>query len=188
MKRVILAILAVVAIFIVVCGIGYLWLGYYFTKSLEPKIDPSLYTDIVLERVEYSEQYSFLPTVIPQEAIKVAFLHIPGFLQGSDVIMLRITLPKKKIQEMIAELEKSNRKEIKSFEGIPIPKALPEYGMKNPNSKNLFEGVSELPADFRIFLFKSDLENIQKNWNHNILSFTSVSEKRNEVLYYIDNW
>lgn len=53
---------------------------------------------------------------------------------------------------------------------------------------DLFRDVGELPKGFRIFLFKSDLEDIKKDWNHNFLAFTAVSLNEREVVYYAEAW
>ncbi len=160
----------------------------FLSSYLKPKVNPALYNNVLQARAEQSDHYSFLPKQIPQNAEKVAFFHIPGFLQGGDVIVLRLSLPAESIQSILKELEDSGRIKIEEFKDIPPPYSYPEYGMKKPGSKNMVEGVSKLPEDFQIFLFKCDLADIEKNWNHNIMSFTAVSQKRNEVVYFIDNW
>ncbi len=188
MKKILVKILVILGVLILLSGIALFWFGYSFKKSLEPKIDQSLYSDIVKVRVKQSERYTFLPESIPQDATKIAFFHIPGFLQGGDVIALRISLPAERTVSVLTALEASGRAEIASFEGIPTPHSYPEYEMKKPDSENMFKGVTELPNDFRIFLFKCEIEDIKERWNHNILSFTAVSTKKNEVVYFIENW
>lgn len=188
MKNLFIKILTALAILIfLVCIIFFYWV-YSFKKSLEPKIDPALYAEIVQTRVDHSDRYSFLPTIIPQDSIKVAFFHIQGFLQGGDVIALRLTLPPKRISSLLHELKNSQRKEIASFEGISTPHAYPTYNMKKPGLDNRIEGVNEFPDDFRLFLYKTDIEAMKKYSNHGILSFTAISTSRNEVVFFIDNW
>jgi len=82
--KVLLTILATVGVLILLGVIVIFGFMYYVEKSLETKFDPALYCDIVQDRVSHSDQYTFLPTRIPKEALKVAFLHAPGALQGSD--------------------------------------------------------------------------------------------------------
>ena len=188
MKRIIYIVLGVLTMMVVTAIIGILVIGYSFKKSLEPKIDPQLYKEIVAKRIERSKRYSFLPQEIPADAYKVAFFHVPGFLQGGDVVVLRVALPESQVKETLESLMKSGRKEITDFGDVPKPLALPEYGMKKPSGKNEFEGVYELPADFRIFLFESDLDDIHKNFNHNFLAFTAVSTQRGEVIYFVESW
>ena len=167
---------------------GFVWMGYSLRKQIEPKVDPQLYSNIVSVRARSSSKYTFLPVAINPAAEKVAFFHIPGFLQGGDVIALRLRLPEKEVTDMVAALESSGRTEIRSFDDIPKPHCYPEYGLKRPSNNNLFAGVDELPDGFRIFLFQSDLGDIKTNWNHNFMAFTAVSVKRREVVYYADNW
>ncbi len=188
MKKIILSILLVISVLIPLAIVGLFWFGYSFNKSLEPKIDPSLYSEVVKTRLNWSDRYAFLPKRIPQDTNNVAFFHIQGFLQGGDVIALRVSLPFERIESALNSLEASGRTEITSFEGIPSPRAYPEYGMEETGWEDMYKRVATIPEDFRIFLFKSDLENIKKRWNHNILSFTAISIKRNEIIYYIDNW
>ncbi|OHB56478.1 MAG: hypothetical protein A2Y07_09125 [Planctomycetes bacterium GWF2_50_10] len=153
MKKLVLTILAVLGIIILVAAISLSVYVYSFWKSLRPKIDPALYADIVAQRLVNSTRYKFLPETIPQDASKIAFFHIPGFLQGPDVIALRVALPKERIEQIITDLNASGRQEIKSFGQIPAPHAYPGYDMRKPSSKNMYEGVSEIPPDFRIFLY-----------------------------------
>ena len=184
---------------IILCSIGALallvvvafaMLAYSMGKSLEVKIDPAMYSEIVKTRIGWSKNYKFLPEDVPEDAVKTAFFHIPGFMQGADVIALRLALPSESIEALVEELSASDREEISSFEGYASgigPYAYPSYGMKKPGSKNMFEGVYEIPDDFRIFLYKCNLKEIEENWNHHVLSFTAVSTDRNEVVYYITN-
>ena len=188
MKRILLKIVVVLGVLILIAAIGLFWVGYSLSKSLEPRTDPALYADIVSQRAKLSNRYTFLPESIPKDARNVFSFHIPGYLQGGDVIALRFSLPEGRVPQIIEELQTSRREEIKSFEDIPPPRAYPERNMTKRSSKDIFEGVSELPADFRVFLIDCNLGDIEKNWNHNILSFTAVSESRHEVVYYIDNW
>jgi hypothetical protein len=187
MKRILLKIVVVLGVLILIAAIGLFWIGYSLNKSIEPKTDPALYADIVAERAKLSNRYAFLPKSIPKDAKNIFFFHIPKFMQGADVIALRFSLPEASISQTIKELQTSGREEIKSFEDIPPPLAYPQRNMTKRSSNDIFEGVSELPTDFRIFLVDCNLADIEKNWNHHILSFTAVSESRNEVVYYIDN-
>jgi hypothetical protein len=97
MKKILLRIVVVIGVLILLSAIALFWFGYSFKKSLEPKIDQSLYSDIVKVRVEQSDRYAFLPESIPHDAANVGFFHIPGLLQGGDVIALRISLPAERV-------------------------------------------------------------------------------------------
>jgi hypothetical protein len=188
MKRFVLVIVSVFAIIVVAAMVGLLVLGYSFNQAMRPQIDPRLYKEIAAKRIERSQRYRFLPPEVPVDAYKVAFFHEPKFGQGSDIVILRVALPESQIKETLESLTSSGRKEITDFGDVPKPHALPGFGMTKPSGENKFEGISELPTDFRIFLFESDLDDIHKHFNHNFLAFTAVSTQRGEVVYYVDSW
>ena len=171
--------MAVVVIPILLCGVGLLVLGYCLHKSLETETDPSLYADIVAERLEWSEEYEFLPRIIPKDAVKVAFVHIPGFLQGPDEIVLRLTLPPERVQSVLKELEDSGRTEVSAADrkrySPYYPGTYPLYdGEKRPLGNMDVGLISKLPDSVRLFLGeKSDK------------SFTAISSDTNEVFYSI---
>lgn len=188
MKKILLIITGIAGGIIIAAVVSFLVFLQSFKKLLEIKVDPALYSGIVAKRLEYSGKYEFLPKEIPQDAQKIAFFHLPGFLQGADIIALRLTLPEHRIKKIIDELETSERQKIKNFGKVPEPYAYPSYGMKKPPSNNIFESMTYIPPDFQIFLYKCSIEDIEKNWNHNFMAFTAVSLDKNEVLYYTSEW
>lgn len=178
----------ILGVFGLVTIVGIAWLGYSFNQALETKVDPALYEDIVTTRISSSSDYSFLPKAIDPEAEAVGFYYVPGFLQGGDVLCLRLKLPTEKIAKLVDDLEASDRTEVDSFGDIPEPECYPEFGIPQSQKDSLSEKNRPLLLGFRIFLFKSDLEDIEKNPNHNFLAFTAVSFDKREVVYYADSW
>ncbi len=159
-----------------------------FKEELRPKVALDQYEEIVRSRRDGSEYYSFLPASLDPSAEKASFLHIPGFLQGGDVICLRLKLPQNEVEKLLEELRASDRTEVAGFGNISPPRCYPEYGIPKISHEDLYEVLGELPKGFRIFLFKSDLQDIEKNWNHNFLAFTAISLELGEVVYHVDNW
>ncbi len=158
-------------------------------EALGTKIDVVRYPEIVEHRRSWGDGYTFLPAVVPFDAEAVAFVHTPGFLQGGDDLMLRVRLPAPRVAKMIAELEQSGRTEVKDFAPVFTPRCYPKWNLtKDDVKKRPYESITELPSDFRVFLFHTDLKDIEKNWNHNFLALTAVSVERREVVYYVENW
>lgn len=158
-------------------------------ESMGTTIDVVRYSEIVEARRSWGEGYKFLPKVVPFEAEAAAFVHTPGFLQGGDYLTLRVRLPPMRIVKIIAELEQSGRTEVKTFSPAPTPRCYPKWNLTEDDiKKRYFESVTELPPDFRVFLFRTDLKDIKKNWNHNFLAVTAVSTERREVVYHVENW
>lgn len=178
----------VLGVVVVVAVAGIVWLSNSFNEALETKVNPDLYSDIVATRTASSPKYSFLPKFIDPKAEAIGFYYVPGFLQGGDVVCLRLRLPEEKVAIIINELEASGRKEVEGFGDVPTPQSYPRFNITPSQRDNLFDGDGKLPSDFRIFLFESDLEDIQKNWNHNFLAFTAVSLDKREVVYYANEW
>ena len=128
------------------------------------------------------------PKSPPFDAEAVAFVHTPHFLQGGDYLTLRVRLPASSISKILAELEQSGRTEVKPS-ALPWPRCYPKWDLTEDDvKKRHFESITELPSDFRVFLFRTDLKDIEKNWNHNFLALTAVSVERREVVYHVANW
>jgi hypothetical protein len=158
-------------------------------ESLGTKIDAARYSGIVEERQKMNDKNKFLPKFVPFDAEADSIVHTPGFLQGGDHLTLRVRLPASHIEKIVAELEQSGRTEVKTFAPVPVPRCYPKWSLtKKDTGKRYYESVTELPSDFRVFLFRSDLKSIQEHWNHNFLALTAVSVERREVVYHVDNW
>lgn len=163
-------------------------LVHAFHFSLEPKVTLEHYEEIVAARKQSSERYSFLPSQVSDTAETTAFHHVPGYLQGNDMISLRQTLPRVEIESLLKELEQSGRTEISDFGDLPAPHCYPEYESSKELRDGSVEGPDKLPPGFRIFLFETDLDDLKKNPNHNFLAFTAVSVAKREVVYHADRW
>lgn len=171
-----------------VFGAGILWIGYSFNQALEPKVDPALYAGIATDHISSSSDYAFLPKEIDPEAEAVGFYYVPGFLQGGDVLSLRLKLPEEKVTKVISDLEASGRPEVDSLVNLPVSNIYPKLNISESQKDNPLVGDGKLPSGFRIFTFKSDIADIEENWNHNFLAFTAVSLDKREVVYYTNSW
>jgi hypothetical protein len=158
-------------------------------ESMGTKIDVARYPETVESLRSWGEGYKFLPKVVPFEAEEVSFVHTPHFLQGGDFLTLRVRLPASRIAKLLTELEQSGRTEVKTFAHVPTPRCYPKWNLTEDDvKKRQYESITELPSDFRVFLFRTDLKDIEKNWNHNFLALTAVSMERREVVYHVENW
>jgi len=164
--------------------------AFWFVRSIdlfEPVVDPSRYAQLVSDRAYHSIQYRFLPKTIPQDAIRVGFFHESGFGPAIDVIALRLLFSQAKTEEILSELESSGREEIDSLEslGFSTANVYPRYDMASVPTEEIRENVSELPKDFRIFLYKCSSSKLKNQPIDCIFSFTAVSITRNEIVYFV---
>ncbi len=180
MKRTQVILSGVVIFVLLLVALATLW----FRHSIEVKTNPGAYPRVVATRVGYDPRCGFLPRTIPANASRVAFWHLPGLLQGGDIIALRLGVSGPAIQQTAASLEVSGRAELRGFDSMATPLAYPAFGFRRRWGHDPFEGVSELPADFRVFLWQCDVASIKSNWNHHFLAFTAVSTQRQEIVYY----
>ena len=171
-----------------VFGAGIVWIGYSFNQALETKVDPALYAGIANDHISSSSDYSFLPKAIDPEAEAVGFYYVPGFLQGGDVLSLRLKLPEEKVTKVISDLKASGRPEVNSSVNLPVSNIYPKFNISESQSDNPLVGDGHLPSGFRVFTFKSDLGDIKENSNHKFLAFTAVSLDKREVVYYTNSW
>jgi len=181
-------LVAILGIFFVAGVVGFVWMGISFKRALDPKVSLDQYESIVASRQDSSPRYAFLPASIHENAEASAFFHIPGFMQGADIICLRQRLPQENIDLLLRNLEQSGRIEVHDEKDLPLTQCYPDFEIGKRSGRNVFAAVKELPEGFRIFLYESDLEDIKENWNHNFLAFTAVSTAAREVVYYVDNW
>lgn len=169
---------------------GSAWLvKQQIDQSLGIKIDAARYPETVELLRHWGEGYQFLPKVVPFEAEQVSFVHTPHFLQGGDYLTLRVRLPASRVAKILADLEQSGRTEVQTLAPAPTPRCYPKWNLSEDDvKKRQYESIAELPPGFRVFLFRTDLKDIEKNWNHNFLALTAVSVERREVVYHVENW
>ena len=158
--------------------------GYVMHRATSPTTDPNRYEEVVAERLQVSDAYSFLPTQIHPAAEQVAFFHQPHFLKGDDIVCLRLKMASEWTERLERELEGSGRHEVPDVNELTDLQYYPSFAEKHDAEHPL----TTLPTSFRTFLFGTDLRSVRSKGNHNFLAFTAVSRELNEVVYYANNW
>lgn len=181
--------------------IALLILGFYLYprptifESLGITSDYNQYEKLVGSRVESTwpdlegspKRYSFLPARIPDDSEKIGFFYSPSFMQGGETIILRLKLPSSHLESVLQDLTTSKWTEVTDLNHTSLDRCCYiDFGIKRITEETA--SIKELPMDFRIFLFHSDLDEIKRNWNHNFLAFTAISTDRNEIIYYAATW
>lgn len=192
MSRSVVTIAALAALILLLVVSTAVWfissLGRAMDEQLSAKIDPAQYPQIVQDRLQLSSNYRHFPSEIDPNAKRSAFYHLPGFLQGGDIVSLRLQLPNEEIKRLLVELRATGRREVMSFDPISGWRCYPKFGMSEPNRRGQPFDLDELPSGFHIFLFGSNLQDIKENSNHNFLGFTAVSPSLDEVVYFAESW
>lgn len=146
----------------------------------------SLYSKIVENRLQWSSNYDFLPKQIPSNAKKVAFYHVPHFLQGADIIALRLSLPVEDIEKIIFSLSQLEGKRITNWGNINPSFCYPKFDRDTRGKQGIDEELEQLPASFQVYLVHCDLKTVEENWNHAYLGFIAISSDLHEVVYYVE--
>lgn len=159
---------------LIIAGLFFV-LAWKFKTSLEPSIDIDDYQS-ALETVQL-ELVEHFPKVIPAGA-QSRFYYRPGFLQGGTIIHL---LLKDSAISTKAALEQYESKALERYRGCP---------RKEPSAELMprvqrFDAKEDAACDFVLFVLHASPP---EEWNHRYESGIAISEKRNEVLYWVEVW
>jgi hypothetical protein len=173
------------------CTLGLLailWSGWSIARGLylanHVETDPQEY-DALIGKWTSSGLVSHFPKPLPATATKTELSAYPGFLQGGAWFQVRLTLPPVDV-EAIYEAASKLAKDF--YDGGDIFSAVnsKEHGLAGTSfhTTDLAHNV-EFPPDYRIFVFGAQNRG---NWNHGESYGVVVSKKRNEVIYFAEDW
>ena len=167
MRKAILILLATACLLVALIFAAYWWLLSNRTGlwDYEQSVGPW--------RDSYTE---FFPEKIPANASKVRYFHQPAVMQGSELIQLRLVLPEASIRLI---KERASREALSKSKGV----------RQDDDSEELMPRLvrsSTRQADYEVFVLNTSRS--EENWNHGVESGIAVSEKFNEVVYWLENW
>jgi hypothetical protein len=147
--------------------------------------DVSKYEKYIRLYKESSPKWHHFPDSVPEQSLKAIFCQHPGFLQASDILCLRLQLPKNHILNIKKSLDSSSRIILENHDKLPLSHSYPPDNFTDIKEDFKIGYLEELPDDFKIYLYKTDIE---KLGNHGFVAFTAISLDKNEVLYYAESW
>lgn len=163
--------------------------------QLTPICAVSKYDNVMRLRWHRKDLVEHFPKTIPADAQNTKFHYHAGFLQGGAAIELRLKMPSDYVEDTYSTFM-SRAKSIfhgdeQLFRGVNDPDILPKWHFYTfSREQNEARGLSPLlPEDFDIVLlashpYKSD----PTDWNHGESSGISISRKRNEIIYWAEDW
>lgn len=172
-------------IFAGVIFIAFLVFLYSFYKSIETVRDPDKYQSI-LEKWGDSPLVAHFPKKISNNDKIIAFSFYPGFLQGGSHIQIRLSVSKQSLSKMFDDFQKFA---LEFYDGGN------KYELRNSQKGKLvgtsfFTSTNDtriFPEDYRIFII--DAKPYQEDsWNHGYSYGAVVSLKRQEIIYYAEDW
>ena len=174
-----------------------LWIGYWglFTLVIEmfisagtPVTDVGKYNAVVSRFDE--NLVSHFPRPIPSDAREVRFSFLPGFLQGGAHIQLRYSTSPDKIVGLYDRFSAIRTKSVfggdKTDHINSEEKTLTTYFYRSGSSDDRF------PDDYEIMILdkiptKGEREQFGY-WNHGQCHGVAISKKRNEIVYWAEEW
>jgi hypothetical protein len=171
--------------FILMIILGLIMMFLLFLFSFEAAISTT--TDIgryerVLKIMGYPNNASVeqFPEKIPEKARNISFHYHSAFLQGGESIGLKYEIDSAAI--------KINKK-ILSREAVWTGKFSDHNAEKHGILLGTLSevGYTELPEDFVIYVLGSKPYH-PGDWNHGELSLAAVSEPRNEIIFFAEEW
>lgn len=170
-------------------GAGYMW---------EPppiERDVQKYSALVKEWSKSGLSAHF-PEAIPADATKVRLSAFPGFLQGGGWLQARMGLPVARVK---AIYDDATARAKAFYDGGDQLTLVNESGKVEGQESGALAGTSfytddvdekPFPDDYRIFVFhaRDGMPGGGFPWNHGESTGVVVSLKRNEVIYYLEDW
>jgi len=159
---------------LVIVGLFFV-LAWKFKTSLEPSSDIGDYQS-ALETVQ-PELVEHFPKVTPA-VTQSRFYYRPGFLQGGTIIHL---LLKSGAAGTRSALEKYEAKALERYRGCSRKEPSAELMPRIQRS----DAKEDAACDFVMLVLRASPT---EEWNHRYESGIAISEKRNEVLYWVEVW
>lgn len=163
--------------------------------QLTPISSVSKYENVKKLRWHREALVEHFPETISSRARNPKFYYRAGFLQGGASIELRLQMPAEFIEAARATYTPRAKFIFAGAENLPSgtnnPDILPKWRFFTiPPEQNETPGVPPLlPPDFEILLLSSyPYKSNPTDWNHGESSGISISKKRNEIIYWAEDW
>jgi hypothetical protein len=190
-KRALLVVL-VVAVSFFVAGWILRWLvSPYMTDITDPARYQSLLADFGYPTPKSTSAavptIAHFPSTIPPTASTVRLYYRPHFMMGGTQLQLRFNLPAGQlaaIESAAQPLAKETHTGGEMFDAINNRTGnLPSAEFRNSANN----GFAPLPPDFQVYVL--DAKDLTPGtWNHGYSRGVAVSQKRSEVIYWLEDW
>ncbi len=180
--------------------ISIIFLGvcvYVYSVTGPPKVvtKVSMYHKIKNELWHNPTLIKHFPETLPSDSNNTHLSFFPGFLQGAAWFQLKLCVPEEEINVLLAEFD-SKKKVAYGGGGTWDHKrrgdnALPATSYLLGRSKdNGWPEFLDWPDDFTIIVLDAQdyLGGENPSWNHGYSYGVSISEKRKEIVYWVEDW
>ncbi|BAZ14533.1 hypothetical protein NIES4071_63770 [Calothrix sp. NIES-4071] len=175
-------------------GIGLVGGGFFLSRAL----DKSEANQIVKDTGRYQEvrsklwlnqaQIKHFPTQIPVDATGVRFVYSPGYMQGGNVLQLRMKQPQSKIATLATQYRQAAKYKFRggnTNEHINKPNGVPTtfFHTSDDTTDNTF------PFEYEILVLGADDKGRKDfQWNHGDSYGVAINPQASEIIYWAEAW
>ena len=157
--------------------------------------DVSKYENVKTLRWLRADLIEHFPDTIPATAQNPKLHYNGAFLQGGAAIELRLQMPAESVEEIYSTFIRQAKAVYRGVEqhsrGADDLNRGPKWHFYTwpPQNNETQDAASPLPQDFEIILLSSKpYHSNPTDWNHGERAGVSISKKRNEIIYWAQDW
>lgn len=178
MWRVVRIVALGIAIVLGLAIAAVMMIGWQFERSLEGSTKVSDYPRL-LKDWSQTGLVDHFPRTIPTQATNVSMAELPGFMQGSGYLQLRMKLPPQEVEAIAARTKvaavRSCPSQCSRFIEDPEFWSIPDLAAGTKLERGF-------PPDFVVYALETD-----GDWNHPTGKGIAVSVARSEVVYWAED-
>ncbi|MBF2063880.1 MAG: hypothetical protein IGS39_05550 [Calothrix sp. C42_A2020_038] len=175
-------------------GIGLVGGGFFLSRALDQRQENQIVKDTgryqeVRSRLWLNKaQINHFPTEIPTDATEIRFVYSPGYMQGGNVLQLRMKQPQTRIDYLIAKYRQAAKYKFRggnTNEHIEKPNGVPTtfFHTSDDATDNTF------PFDYEILVLgASDRGSKDFKWNHGDSYGVAINRRTSEIVYWAEEW
>ncbi len=186
--KIVIAVILIAILFLLSTTLLMWW-------QLTPVTNVSKYDKVISNRWHRPDLIQHFPKEIPSNAQNPQFYFRAGFLQGGATIELKLQMPESLVEEIYETYRPKAKFLFNGAEeldrGAENSNMLPKWHFyTSPQIQaERTESLPLLPSDFEVLLLSSQPYKIDPvSWNHGECSGLSISRKRNEIIYWAEDW
>ena len=195
MKKIAKVLIKIVIAVILIAILFFISTTLLMWWQLTPVTNVFKYEKVKSSRWHRPDLIHHFPKAIPSNAQNPQFYFRAGFLQGGATIELRLQMPENFVEDVYTTYRPKAKIVFNGAEeldrGAENPNMLPKWHFyTSPQIKGeTTEVIPLLPSDFEILLLSSHpYRKAPVSWNHGDCSGISISRKRNEIIYWAEDW
>jgi hypothetical protein len=170
---------------------GSFFINRHFSENNESKLivkDTSQYKKVLNQVWLNKTEIKHFPQEIPGDATNTKFIYSPGYLNGGNILQLRIKQPLakiKKLQSQYQAVAKHKYQGGSTNDHVNLPNGVPTtfFYTSEEDSSQDFRSTSEI-----LVLGVEDRGREGFKWNHGNSYGVAIDDSVSEIVYWAESW